>query len=301
MRSEESAYVMGANFTIVLYGYDRAEMERAVDAAFLDARRLDAMLSIHRPASEVCEVNRDAARQAVRISGELFRLLSDCLDYSRRSDGSFDVSVGPLVRAWGFHRGAGALPDMAEVEAARAGVGYQHIHLEAEAQTVRFGRPGIEIDLGGIGKGYAVDRMVDIMKRRGFDTALVAAAGSSIYGLGSPPSEPRGWPVDIRHPETPLRIVETAFLRNLSMSTSGGCEKYVIAGGNIYTHILDPRRGCPVQSAASVSVVAPRTQDSEAWTKPCFINGRRWAATHKPADCRVFFLEGRADEAGVWL
>ncbi len=300
-RFEECAYVMGAHFTIVLYGRDRAEMGRAVNAAFLDARRLDAMLSIYRPGSELCEVNRNAAQQAVRISKALFRLLSDCLDYSRHSDGAFDISVGPLVRAWGFHDGMGVLPAMAEVEAARARVGYQYIHLDAEAQTVRFDQSGIEINLGGIGKGYAVDCIVDALKRRGFDSALVAGSGSSIYGLGSPPSDPRGWPADIRHPETPLRVVETVFLRNMSMSTSGGCEKHFIADGKIYTHILDPRTGYPVQSLASVSVIAPRTQDSEAWTKPCFINGRRWAAMHKHGGCRIFFFEDSAGQAGVWL
>ncbi len=301
MRLEESAFVMGANFTIVLYGYDQSGMRRSIDAAFLEARRLDAMLSIYRPASELCEVNRSAARRGVRISRELFRLLSDCLEYSRRSDGSFDVSVGSLVKAWGFHEGTGDRPSATRVEAARVKVGYQYILLDAEAHTVRFDKPGLEINLGGIGKGYAVDRMVDVLKRCGSDSALVAASGSSIYGLGSPPSFPAGWPVDIRHPETPLKVVGTIYLRDLSMSTSGGCDKYILAGGRKYTHILDPRTGCPVQSAGSVSVTAPRTQDSEAWTKPCFINGRLWAARHKPDNCRVFFCEDGRDPSCIWL
>ncbi len=136
----------------------------------------------------------------MRISPELFQLLSACLKYSRESEGAFDITVGPLMKVWGFYKGTGHLPHRAEVAAALTKVGYRHVHLDPKAQTVRFDQPGVELDPGGIGKGYAVDRMVDVLRKKGIQIALVAGSGSSIYGMGAPPSEPRGWAIDIKNP-----------------------------------------------------------------------------------------------------
>ena len=301
LRFEQSADAMGSTYSIAVYGYDRVQLQSAVQAAFDEVRRLDDMLSNYKPQSEWSEVNRFAAERPVKVSPELFRLLNDCLDYSRRSEGAFDISVGPLMKVWGFYKGTGRLPHRAEVAAALQKVGYQHIHLDPAAQTVRFDRPGVEIDPGGIGKGYAVDRMVDVLKDKGIGTALVAGSGSSIYGLGAPPSEPRGWRVEIRDPRDPRKDVAEVFLHDNSMSTSGSYEKFFRAEGKLYSHIMDPRTGYPAQGSSSVSVIAPRTLDSEAWTKPYFVNGRVWAARHKPKEFRVYFCEDRTEQACAWL
>jgi thiamine biosynthesis lipoprotein len=205
------------------------------------------------------------------------------------------------MKVWGFYKGTGHLPHRAEVTAAMAKVGYRHIHLDARASTVWFDRPGVEIDPGGIGKGYAVDRMVDILKRNGVTTALVAGSGSSIYGLGAPPDQQQGWPVDIKDPWDTRKTVAQVFLKNMSMSTSGSYEKFFRAEGKIYAHIMDPRTGYPAQGSVAVSVVTPRTIDSEAWAKPYFVNGRQWAEKHKPKEFRVFFCEDRTDKPCAWL
>ena len=292
---------MGSTYSIAVYGYDRVQLQTAVQAAFDEVRRLDDLLSNYRPQSEWSEVNRDAAARPVTVSPELFRLLSDCLDYSRRSEGAFDISVGPLMKVWGFYKGTGRLPHRAEVAAALQKVGYPHIRLDSSAGTVRFDRAGVEIDPGGIGKGYAVDRMVDVLKHNGIRTALIAGSASSIYGLGAPPGEARGWKILIRDPHDPRKTVAEVFLRDESMSTSGSYEKFFRAEGKMYSHLMDPRTGYPAQGTSAVSVVAPRTLDSEAWTKPFFINGRQWAARHKPKDFRVFFCEDRTEQACAWL
>ena len=164
-------------------------------------QRLDRMLSNYLPDSEWSEVNRTAGLRPVRLSAELFQLLSDCMRYSQQSGGAFDITVGPLMKVWGFYRGEGALPRPAEIRNALARMGYRHVRLDPAAQTVQFDRPGVELDPGGIGKGYAVDRMVEVLKGRGVKIALVSAAGSSIYGLGAPPDEPQGWRITIRAPE----------------------------------------------------------------------------------------------------
>ena len=301
LRLEKSADAMGSTYSIAIYGTDRVEMEAAVDAAFDEVHRLDEMLSNYKPDSEWSEVNRHAAERPMKISPELFQLLSACVAYSRESEGAFDISVGPLMKVWGFYKGSGHLPHRPEVLAALTKVGYRHIHLDAAAQTVWFDRPGVELDPGGIGKGYAVDRMVDVLRQKGFSIALVAGSGSSIYGMGAPPEEPKGWRVEIRDPQDSNKAAAEVFLKDTSMSTSGSYEKFFRAEGRIYAHIMDPRTGYPAQGSVSVSVIAPRTIDSEAWAKPYFVNGRQWAAKHKPKEFRVYFCEDRMEQPCAWL
>lgn len=301
LRVAKSAEAMGSTYSVEVYGRDRAQMEDAADAALDEARRLDELLSNYKPESEWSRVNQRAALGPLKISPELFALLAACQDYSRRSEGAFDISVGPLMKVWGFYKGTGHLPHAAEVAAAMTRVGYGHVHLDSRAGTVWFDRAGVELDPGGIGKGYAVDRMVDTLKQKGIEVALVAGSGSSIYGLGAPPSSPQGWPVDIRDPYNHEKTVATVYLKNMSMSTSGSYEKFFQAEGKIYAHIMDPRTGYPAQGTVAVSVVTPRTMDSEAWAKPYFINGRRWAAEHRPKDFRIYFCEDRRDQPCAWL
>ena len=301
LRLESSADAMGSTYSVAVYGYDRQKMETAVTASFEEVRRLDDLLSNYKPESEWSQVNRYAAERPVTVSDELFDLLAACLEYSRRSEGAFDISVGPLMKVWGFYKGTGRLPHRAEVRAALTKVGYGHVQLDRAKRTVRFDRAGVELDPGGIGKGYAVDRMVEKLKEHGITIGLVSGAGSSIYGLGAPPNEPRGWRVNIRDPKDDRKTVETVYLKNESMSTSGSYEKFFRAEGRVYSHIMDPRTGFPTAGMLSVSVITPRTIDSEAWTKPYFINGRAWAAKHKLPGSRAFFCEDRMDQPCAWL
>ena len=300
-RLEKSADAMGTTFTIALYGADRAATEAAADAALTEAQRLDALLSNYRPQSEWSVVNRTAAVHPVKLSPELFQLLAACLRYSEQSEGAFDITVGPLMKIWGFYKNSGHLAPPAEVKAVLGKIGYRHVHLDATAQTVWFDSPGVELDPGGIGKGYAVDRMVEILKRHGVERALVAGSDSSIYGLGAPPGHPEGWEVSIKDPKSPNRTLEHVFLKDLSLSTSGSYEKFFQADGHIYSHLMDPRTGYPAQGTVSVSVVTPRTIDSEAWAKPYFVNGRQWTAAHKPAEFRVFLCEEAKTSACAWV
>ena len=301
LRLEQSAEAMGSAYSIVVYGYDREKMESAVEAAFDEVRQLDNMLSNYKPDSEWSEVNREAAQHPVHVSAELFQLLSACQEYSRESEGAFDISVGPLMKVWGFYKGTGHLPHKAEIMAAMQHVGYKHVHLDAAAQTVSFDRAGVELDPGGIGKGYAVDRMIDVLKAKGITIALVSGGGSSIYGLGAPPNEPRGWLIKIRDPKNERKSVAEVYLKDDSLSTSGSYEKFFVAEGHVYAHIMDPRTGWPAQGMLSVSIVTPLTIDSEAWCKPFFINGRQWAAKHNPHGFRAFFCEDRTEQPCAWL
>jgi thiamine biosynthesis lipoprotein len=119
--------------------------------------------------------------------------------------------------------------------------------------------------------------------------------------MGAPPTEPKGWRVEIKDPRHPRQTATEAFLKDMSMSTSGTYEKFFRAEGRTYAHIMDPRTGYPAQGSLSVSVIAPRTVDSEAWTKPYFVNGRQWTVKHKPEEFRVFFCEDRMEQPCAWL
>ena len=294
-RHEYSADAMGGAFSVTLYSASRVNADAAAAAAFTELHRLDQMLSNYRPESEWSRVNDAAARHPVEISQELLDLLSECLQYSRRSGGAFDITVGPLVKAWGFYDGLGRFADGDAVQEALTNVGSAHIQLDLVNRTVRFARAGMELDPGGIGKGYAVDCMAGVLKRHGIGRALVSAAGSSIYALGNPPGQ-KGWPVTLLDPMMTDRHAEKFMIKDESLSTSGRTRKSFRFNGQVYSHILDPRTGYPVQGVLLVAVTAPRALDSEAWTKACFVNGRRWSAQHIPPGFRVFFCE--EDAAG---
>ncbi len=300
LRLEQSSDAMGTTYSVALYGYDRNQMLAAMEAAFEEVRRLDGLLSNYRAGSDLSQVNRFAAERPVKVTPEFFDLLERCLEYSRESEGAFDISVGPLMKVWGFYKGSGRLARQNDVDQALRITGYRNILLDAGSRTVRFAQPGVELDPGGIGKGYAVDRMVEVLKENGILSALVSAGGSSIYALGAPGRQP-GWEIQIRDPKDRAKTLANLTLKDESLSTSGSYEKFFMVDGKVYSHIMDPRTGYPARGVLAVSVVAPMTLDSEAWTKPYFINGRQWAAQHKPKTFRVFICEDKAEQPCAWL
>jgi thiamine biosynthesis lipoprotein len=310
LRLEASTDAMGATYSVILYGEDRNKLEAASEDAFEEARRLDLLLSNYKPESEWSKVNREAAEHPVQVSRELFELLAACVNYSRQSEGAFDITVGPLMRVWGFYKGSGHLPQPGELKQAMQQIGYRNIVLDPAKQTVFFTKRALNLDPGGVGKGYAVDRMVEVLKKDGIRAALVSGGGSSIYCLGNPPDEPAGWRVQIKDPHDEFKAVAEIALKNESLSTSGSYEKFFMAEGKTWSHIMDPRTGYPAQGTLSVSVIAPLTLDSEVWAKPYFVLGRSWTATHKPGNFRVFYCsdsdskqdkKDKAEQPCAWL
>lgn len=300
IRDEGSIDAMGSVSTVVAYGENASQLHAAIAAALNEMSRLDALLSNYKPDSEWSRMNRAAAGRPVTVSRELFDLLAQCMEYSRESDGAFDISVGPLMHVWGFYNASGSMPSQNEIAGAIPFVGYRNIQLDRRALTVRFLKQGVELDPGGIGKGYAVDRMITILRSAGIRSALVSAGGSSIYALGAPPGED-GWRIQLPDPSNAAPPPATICLRDESLSTSGSSEKYFISGGKRWSHIMDPRTGNPARGMLSVSVVAPKTIDSEAWAKPYFILGRAWAEQHKKPDFRIFLCEDVLNNPCTWL
>jgi thiamine biosynthesis lipoprotein len=298
-RYEASANVMGSELRVALYGARRGPLASAAVAAFEEARRIDALISNYRDDSEWSKINRDAARGPVAVSQESLDLIRRCLDYSRSSDGAFDISVGSLVKVWGFYKGSGRLPSQREIRGALAQVGYGAIELDPRARTVHFSKRGLEIDPGGIGKGYAVQRVAELFRSYGIAAAMISAGTSSMYAIGAPPDEPKGWRTEIRDPEGGPEPAAELYLRDQSLSTSGTYEKFFKAEGKTYSHIFDPRTGMPAQGTAQVSVVADSALDSEAWTTALFVNGLDWARAHAAKLPPTLFCP--ADAACEWL
>lgn len=290
-RFESSAGVMGSEFRIACYAPSAKLAAGAVTAAFDEVRRIDRFLSNYKPDSELSRINRQAAHGPVHVSVEMTDLLARCLRYSTASEGAFDITVGALVKAWGFYGANGSKPLPWTLWWARRNSGYRYLELDVGENTVRFRRSGLALDPGGIGKGYAVDRAVEVLREYGIGAALVSSGNSSIYALGEPPDTSGGWDLDVRTPNAEGEPAVAVSLKDEALSTSGSYEKYFEEDGKRYSHILDPRTGLPAAGLAAVSVVTARAIDSEAWSTALFVNGPSWARDHPIPDSRVLFCE----------
>jgi FAD:protein FMN transferase len=291
-RHEASRMSMACAYAIVAYGDDAGALPRILEAAFDEVDRIDRLMSHYKAESPLSRLNRDAASGPVAVEPELFDFIAECLRYSRESGGAFDITVGPLMKTWGFFRGGGRLPSAQEVEDVRGRIGYAHVVLDARSRTIRFDHPGVELDLGGIAKGYAVDRVVDLLRREQVAAALVSAGGSTIYGLGAPPGQ-EAWNVDIQDPIGTGRVALTVHLKDRALSVSGRSEKAFERDGIVYSHIMDPRTARPVPGILSVAVLTPTGTAGDALDDALFVQGverSRAYLQRLPATEAIFFL-----------
>lgn len=299
IRYEASHHSMGTNFTVVAYGSDSAYLQEVTGRVFQEIDELDGQMSNYKSGSELSAINREASHQAVTVEPRLFKLIQASLEYSRASGGDFDITVGPLMKAWGFFRGQRRLPSKSELAQVLKRIGYQHIKLDPSARTIRFDEPGIEIDLGAIAKGYAIDQAVRILHDNGIKRAFISGGTSSLYAMGSPPGE-NGWKVSVRNPLDTSKAACVLRLQNLSLSVSGDYEKFFKLGDKIYAHIMDPHTGMPVENMLSTVVVAPSGTDSDALSTSFFVEGpgatRRYLNVHPNLTAILFVptASGRA-------
>lgn len=256
---------MACQFEIFLSTRDRARImsvHRALDLI----QELEGRMTVFRDDSEVSRLNRRAFEGPVTVENGLLELLSLGRRISSETGGAFDMTAGPLWKVWGFSRRRGTLPDPEAVEQARSQVGYRFLELDASAGTVRFRRRGLELNLGAIGKGYALDRAGRLLQREGMGRALLHAGYSSILALGQGPEKESspGWKVSIRDPlgrTGPLAAVQ---LRNRALSTSGVGEQFFRIGNRRYGHVLDPRTGHPVEKNLAATALAPTAAEADA-------------------------------------
>ena len=229
-------------------------------------------MSHYKDESPLSLVNREAAQHPVGVDDELFAFLGECLRYSRESEGAFDVTVGPLMKAWGFFRGEGRLPTPDDLAVARSRVGYTHVHLDPSRRTVSFARPGVELDLGGIAKGYAIERMAAILRQHRVSAALLSSGGSTLYAIGAPPGRD-GWEVELQDPRGSGRVVLAIGLKDEALSIAGSIEKSFERDGRLYSHIMDPRLGQPAQGLLTVAVRTASATAGDALDNAFFVLG----------------------------
>jgi thiamine biosynthesis lipoprotein len=261
---------MGTRFRIVLYAADEASARHAARAAFARVAALDDCMSDYKAESELMRLCAKAGGDPVVVSPELFTVLAKAQEVAEKSAGAFDVTVGPIVRLWRLARRTQRLPDADKLAKARTLVGYRNMRLDVTRGTVQLLKPGMQLDLGGIAKGYAADEELAVLKKHGITAALVAAGGD-IAVSGSPPDK-EGWDIAIA-PLEPAEPAPHLLLHDAAVSTSGDAEQYVEIDGVRYSHIVDPRTGIGLTGRSEVTVVARHGIDSDSLTKVAAVLG----------------------------
>lgn len=270
---------MACRFEVTFDASD-ARFVPAAQTALNQIDTIEAQLTYFRDTSDIADINRRAARESVSCDPSLFDLLSRCQALSRQTDGAFDITSTPLSRCWGFLRREGRLPTAGEIASARDIVGMRHVSLDPKQFSVRFCKSGVELNLGAVGKGYALDRVATTLRRARVRHALLSAGRSSLLAIGG---RDQGWCVDIVSPRQD-RPIARVWLQDAALGTSGAGDQFVIEGGRRYGHVIDPRTGWPAEGMLSVSVVCTSAADADALSTAFLVGGPaladRYCACH---------------------
>jgi thiamine biosynthesis lipoprotein len=263
--------VMGTRVYVQLWADDAEKGNAAIESVMAEMRRIDALMSHYKPDSQVSLINQHAANEPVQVDPELFDLLRLSTHFSEITLGAFDItyaSVGYLYN-YPLH----VHPTEEQIRTALPAVNWRNLQFDAAHHAIRFGHPGMRIDLGGIAKGYAVDRGVAILKARGIQHALVTAGGDSRL-LGDHLGRP--WLVSIAHPDEPHnpdKVVTRIPLSDAAVSTSGDYERYFDEDGVRYHHIIDPHTGHPATRVRSATIIGPTATQTDGLSKTAFVLG----------------------------
>lgn len=262
--------VMGTRLVMTVVVADAVEAERAFDAVEAEFARIELVMSEWRKDSLVSLVNRRAGLRPVTVTRELFGVISAALEVSRLTGGAFDPSWAALHGLWDFRPGKHRLPEEAEIEARLPLIDSRLIEIDQARMTVELKKKGMAIGLGGIAKGYAVDRAMELLSALGIDNAIIRAGGDIRVQGSRERGEP--WRIDIKHPRED-RMLARLPLTNISISTSGDYERFFVKDGTLYHHIIDPRTGLPARGCRSVTILAPDTMTSDALSTAVFVLG----------------------------
>ncbi|MCC6728199.1 MAG: FAD:protein FMN transferase [Chthonomonadales bacterium] len=263
---------MATRFEIALWGGAPANLRGTAAEALAEIERLEAQLSAFRPDSDIADINARAAREPVVVEPRLFALLQRAAEITHETGGAFDITVGPLLRAWGFAGGSGAPPDPAALAAARAATGMGLVMLDADTWTVRFAREGVALDLGAIGKGYAIERAAGVVRGAGVGGALLHGGTSTVQAVGGRP-DGTAWPVAIADPARAGERIRVVQLRDSALSVSAPHGKWFTQDGQMLGHVLDPRRGAPMRGASLAAVMGVSAIDSDALSTGLLVLG----------------------------
>jgi thiamine biosynthesis lipoprotein len=262
---------MGTYANVTIPMADTAAARRAARAAHRALMRVDSLMSNWTTTSEVARLNRVAGRETTTVELEVASVLRAALAIGHESGGAFDITVEPLVRAWGFLGGTPRVPDSTTIRAAFANVGAQRVQFDPVQRRLRFEHDGVRIDLGGIAKGYGVDAARAALEAQGVENALVDLSGN-MFALGHPVGAP-SWRIGIREPRDRMPYFARLTLTGRAIATSGKYEQFVAADGRTYGHIIDPRTGAPAEGLIAVTVMARDAMTADAWGTALFVLG----------------------------
>ncbi len=265
-----SQYLMGTLAEITAVAPTQASAQGAITAGFQEIRRLEELLSTWLATSELSRVNAAAGRDVVAVSNDTFELLTRSLEISEMTHGAFDITVGPAVRLWKVTE-ADRIPTPLELGIAAQYVDYHLLRLDANTRAAFLQKPGMQIDVGGIGKGYAAERAVAVMKKAGATAALVALSGD--FRISGRRADGSAWPVGIQDPRHPDRLLATLESVDESISTSGDYERFFFKDGVRYHHILDPQTLMPARRCQSVTIVSPDATTADGLATGIFVMG----------------------------
>jgi thiamine biosynthesis lipoprotein len=266
---------MACEFEIILNAGEHAgASELAVEALDL-VDQLEAQLTVYRDTSELVAINRRAADEPVPVESRLFKLLEMATRLYVETKGAFDITAGPLTKAWGFFSRRGARPVEPEIQRALATVGSQYLRLDPSSETVQFARPGMEINLGAIGKGYALDRCSEFLDGAGLNSYLIHGGQSSVLARGSQSGEGTAgnWKIGLGNPAHPGQQLAEIELFNQALATSGSRVQSFRQDGRRYGHILDPRTGAPAEGMLTTTVIAPLAAVADALSTAFYVLG----------------------------
>lgn len=257
---------MGTLMRIKLYAPDEAHANTAIRAAFNRIGQLDDILSDYKPASELNRVTATAVNSPAHVSPDLFRILAASQELSEQSGGAFDITLGPVTHLWRQARKANHLPDEAALHSALLRCGYRKMHIDMSQHTVMFDQPGMQLDAGGIAKGYAADEALAVLAKFGIHSALVAASGDLAFS-DAPPGQ-QGWKVGVdSFDKSNAPFTRILMLSNGAVSTSGDTEQHLDSNGVRYSHIVNPKDGVGLTKHITVTVVARHGIEADGTTK----------------------------------
>jgi FAD:protein FMN transferase len=275
--------MLGTYVEITVDGLSKEKAYRAIEEAFEAIAEVDRLLSSHRPESELNAINEAAGREAIQVSPWTYECIAAAIDLGEESQGAFDITSRPVLELWGFVQKKYYFPTEIELKRALTLVNYRNVILlrnkvadrtfsphRSSSEIFRVGleHPKMQLDVGGIGKGFAVDKAVDALKRLGVRAGLVRAGGD-LYGFGS-----RKWKVGISDPLDPQKMVMTVEIQNEAISTSGNYRNFFEHNNRRYSHIIDPRSGWPVPRRQSLSVRGPTCTLTDGWSTALFVNSK---------------------------
>ncbi len=255
--------------TIATRDRPRREVSRVVDEAFVEIARVDQALSDWRDGTELFEVNRQAGFGPVAVSQDMYEVVERAHHFSEISNGAFDITFNVMWGVWDFKTRPARLPDAAEISRRLPLINYRNVIFDADARTVFLRRRGMKLGLGGIGKGYAVDRVCMLLEKYGMRHYIVAGGGD-IRVSGSRGKEP--WRMAVKHPRR-QGVLYLLDMTDVAIATSGDYERYFVLDGERYHHILDPKTGHPARGLSSVTIIAPRATDADALSTAVFVLG----------------------------